>query len=212
MRIIHLAGIVVDAENFTPVSGANIYDNVSGKLLTNTDENGYFQSDLEVSPTGEIEFAFKIEGENYNFLVHKEHWGPWPGNREAVYHIGLRAQNSESHAFSQLYSSGSGVSYESALAGLNLVKEKTENKLSFDKKIKLALVGNQDSFIEVDNSYYIVSDYGWIKINSKEDLISVNDDERIQAFKMNSFLQRKDIGNMSTTASKETAAVIYIRE
>ncbi len=212
MRIIHLAGIVVDAESLTPIAGANIYDNFSGKLLTNTDENGYFHYDLEINPTGEIDFSFKVEGEKHITLSHKEHWADWPGNREAVYYIGLKEPNSNSHAFSELAASGSGTSYESALAGVNFVKEKLEENLSFNKKMKLALVGNQDSFIEVDGSYYIVSNTGWIKINSDQDLISVNDKELIKAFKMNSFLERKDIGNMSTTASKETAAVIYTRK
>ena len=212
MRIINLAGIVVDADNLTPVAGANIYDTFSGKLLTKTDENGYFQSNLEISPTGEIDFGFKIENENYNALSHKEHWGPWPGNREAVYYIGLKDPNGKVPAFSELSASGSGTSYESALEGLNFVKEKLNKKISFNKKMKRALMGNQDSFIEVDGNYYIVSNSGWLAINSDQDLIWVNQNELIKAEKMNTLLQRKDIGNMSTIVAKETAAVIYTKQ
>ena len=212
MRTINLAGIVVDAENLTPVADANVYNLFSGELLTKTDEKGYFQSKIKISPTGEIDFGFKIEGENHIALSHKEHWGPWPGDREAVYYIGLKDPNGKSPAFSELSASGSGTSYESAMEGLNFVKEKLDKKISFNKKMKLALAGNQDSFIEVDGNYYIVSNTGWIKINSDQDLISVNNNELIKAAKMNTFLERKDIGNMSTTASKETAAVVYTRE
>lgn len=206
MRTINIAGLVVDSENLSPILGANIYDNESEKLLTNTNENGYFKFELDVNKEGEIDFSLKINEEEYETLIQKEHWGDLPGNHKTVYYFGLK--HKESKPFSELSSSGNGTSYEMVLAGFENVKE----KVNFKRKMQQAREGNQDVIIEVEGSHYIVSDSGWIKLKSKEELISINGNKVVTGEKLNSLIKRNSITGMSPSDSENMDYIIYINE
>lgn len=205
MRTIYIAGLIVDSENLLPIFGANICDNESEKILASSDENGYFKLKLEIIKEGGISFSLMIKGEKYDTIIQKENWGDLPGNQQTVYYFGLKNKNSEDNSFSEMASTSKGTSYEVVLSEFENVKE----KISFNKKMYRALEGNDNVFVKVNNNYFIVSETGWIKLNTEEDLISINNQNGVPANKINAILKRRDIKNMSTTDSDKAFALIF---
>tara|TARA_R110002072_G_scaffold302796_1_gene488811 strand:+ start:4070 stop:4732 length:663 start_codon:yes stop_codon:yes gene_type:complete len=208
MRTINIAGLVVDSENLKPISGVNIYDYESEIFLITTDENGYFKSKLDVNEEGEIQFSLKINAEKYDSLIQKERWGDLPGNHSTVYYFGLKDKKSESKSFSELSFPANGTSYENVLEGFEVVKE----KVNFRKKMHQALEGNQDVFFQVDGNFYIVSDTGWIKLKSEEELISINGNKIVSGKEINDVIKRNNITGMSPSESENMDYIIYTRE
>ncbi|WP_452225605.1 hypothetical protein [Lacinutrix chionoecetis] len=208
MRTIYITGLVVDSENLTPISGVNIYNNKTEKILTTTNENGYFNSKLETNKEGEIEFSLKIDAAKYDPLIQRERWGDLSGNHRTVYYFGLKDKKSESQSFSELSSSGNGTSYEGVLAGFENIKE----KVSFRKKMQQASEGNQEVLLEVEGSFYIVSETGWIELNTVEELISINGNKAVTAKELNALVKRNNITGMSPSNSEKTDYIIYTKE
>lgn len=208
MRIINIAGLVIDSESLSPIEGANVYNNDSKELLTKTNQDGYFKSKLNVNKEGEIEFSLKIEGQTYDSLIQNERWGNLPGNHRTIYYFGLKQQKTSNQSFSELGTWVKENSYESILIGLGNIKEKK----SFNKKMQQILEGNQDVFFEVEGGYYIVNDGAWIKLNTKDDLISIDGGKGVLGNKLNSLIKRKNIIGMSPIESKNSDYIIYTKQ
>lgn len=208
MRTINITGLVIDSENLTPISGVNIYDYESEKLLTSTNDKGYFISKLDIDGVGEIKFSLKIDGKNYDPLIQRERWGDLPGDHRIVYYFGLKDKKSDAQSFSELSSSGNGTTYEGVLAGFEVVKE----KVNFSKKMQYASEGNQDVFLEVEGDFYIVSDTGWIKLNSEEELISINGNKTVTGLELNKLINRSSITGMSPSKADKMDYIVYVEE
>ena len=84
-----------------------------------------------------------------------------------------------------------------------------KNRIEFDKKIKNAKKGNEKIFFKINNSYYLVNNSGWIKLESNNDLVSINDYQNIPASQLNQFLKRKDITGMTPVSDKTASYAIY---
>ncbi|MEE4000511.1 hypothetical protein V1T75_09175 [Tenacibaculum sp. FZY0031] len=207
MRTIYVAGLVFDYNNLKPISGIDIY-NKSNEFLVKTDERGYFKTQLHVKKTGEIYFSLIIKGEKFKTIIQSEHWGDIQGNLKAIYYFGLTDKNNKDKPFSELSHKIRDTSYEIIIEGFKEVKE----KINLNNKIQENLKGNENVFIVVDGNYYIVNETGRIKLKSKEDLISINNNEYIPAHKVNSILKRNEIKNMSNSNSKNASVIIYTKK
>lgn len=208
-RNIHLAGLVVDASTLEPVKSANIYSS-DMKLLGSTNNDGYYNINLEVNSNGQIEFKLRIEKDKYKMFIDKERWGNLKGYIKFILYLGVSKLNSGVSPFSTFANEsiqGGNLSYESVVKGLESIKTKKE----FDDQLSELKKGNENSLFKISNHLYIVSNTGWIKIESDKDPISLNNKKVILANQLNSSIKRADIKEMTPVDSKNARFLIYTK-
>lgn len=203
-RGVELAGIILDSESLLPLENVEIYDS-NRTTLSKTDDKGYYKVQFDELGTGEIRFEFSLGKEGYETLKQKEHWGDLHGNIALTFYFGLQKEKSGFPEFSELHTNIKNLSYESIRDNLYLVKRNFE----FNKKVTAAKKDNQNVLITIDNAYYIVNETGLIKINSVDDLISINDEQIISASKINSLIERKEITGMTPLDINSAQFAIY---
>lgn len=71
--------------------------------------------------------------------------------------------------------------------------------------------GNEKVSIQLNNHFYIINDFGWLQIDSDQDLISVNDKKNIVASQLNATVKRKDIKDMIPIVSKDAKFAVYTK-
>ncbi|MET1258050.1 M56 family metallopeptidase [Flagellimonas sp. DF-77] len=191
-RTMEFAGLILDTETFEPLENAGIYDQ-TGALLGTTDAHGYFKADMPIAKEGDIRFEFEIRKEDYRSLVQREHWGPLPGTLQSTYYFGLRKTQSEQAQFSHLLSTNRNLDYALLLESFQPLKTRLES----NRRLEAAKKGNLAVFIEIDGSPYLVNEDGALKLNSREDLVSINGAITIPAFKINGLLQRHEVTGMT---------------
>lgn len=204
MRKIHIAGIIMETDNLTPILNANVYDKNLGTILATSDKNGYFRFVIDVNNEGEIDFSFIIKKEKYETITQNEHWGDLRGDKQVVYYFGLKHDESKINSFSEMAISKMQASYDLILSDFQEFKE----KIYFNTKVQQKLKENQDVFLQIDGNYYVVSETGWIKLNSEKDLVAIDNNVIITADKINSILKRKEIRSMSTSDSDKFSIII----
>ena len=205
-RNINIAGIVIDAKTLEPIKEAKIYD-ANDKVLTTTNKDGYFKTNIEYFKAGEIEFTFGIEKEGYFYFEQKEHWGDLGNKMNASYYIGLQHKHLEAEAFSKLISISGNISYKSIKKNFTTIKKRAD----FNNKVAIAKKGNDKVFFEIDTNFYLINDTGWIKIYAKDNLISINGEKNVPANKINALIKRKDIIKMTPTDSQKASFVIFTK-
>jgi len=196
MRNIDLGGLIVDSETLRPIEGAKIY-NENGEKLAVTNLEGYFKIKLNYLKKGEITFKLKVEKEEYAPLEQRELWGDREDNLIAAYYFGLKHKRSKSNPFSEMVTNIADVS-------LSIVNQNFENikmALTFEEKIERAKNGNDKIYFEIDNGFYVVNESGWIKLNSKEDHISIDGKKVVLASQINSLIKRKNVKGMTPIVS-----------
>lgn len=200
MRTINLTGLIVDSESLIPIDNANIYDE-KGVLIATTNSKGYFKGDLNYPSQGEIHFKIKIAKDGYQSYIQKENWANLTSNINAVYYFGIKRQNTDSNshkAFSEL-NFYDDTSYENVYNNFHKVEEKN----NFNRKIEIAKIGNENVFFKIGDSVYLISNTGWLKLKSNNDLISINGNKMIVASKINTILKRKDVFRMTPVEHKK---------
>jgi len=205
-RNINIAGIVIDSKTLLPIKDATIRD-ANDKVLTTTNNEGYFKTKIEYFKVGEIEFLFSIEKNEYFNFVQKEHWGDLGNKINASYYFGLQNKQLKTEAFSKLITIAGSLSFKSIKENFNAIKKRAD----FNNKVALAKKGNDNVFFEIDNNFYLINDTGWIKLSAKNDLISINGEKNVAAEEINSLIKRKDIKKMTPTDSKNTAFAIFTK-
>jgi hypothetical protein len=203
-RTIELAGLVLDNESLLPVENAKIY-NSEGKLLSKTDGKGFYYIEVNSPKAGEISFNLTVKKDGYTPFVQKEHWGDLQGRLKASLFMGLKKQESNSPVFSDLFPNIENLRYPTIQQKYNIVK----TRLNFEKKLNKLKEDNQHIFFEIDDSFYITNSHGWIKINSKSDLIFINDDKVIRADKINGYIKRKQITGMTPITNQRAQYAVY---
>ncbi len=198
-RSVELAGLIMDAETLEPLESVVIYDD-KGNQLSKTDVRGYYKVQFDDLGEGEIRFAYSLSKNGYKSVSQREHWGNLQGKIGKTFYFGLSKKESDTPEFSQ-HGSSNNLSYESVQNNLHLVQKQFE----FNKKLNNAKKGNQDVLIEIDKTQYLVNDTGWIKINSKEDLISIDDNLIVPASEVNGILERKEITGMTPLEKNKKA-------
>lgn len=209
IRNIDLAGLVVSAQTLSPIESAKIYDS-DGNLLGATDKNGYYNVRISYGKSGEMYFKMKIVKEGFHDFVQNEHWGDL-GDTKKIMYFGLKPSHSKISSFSAFGDSGSNsndLSYDGVISHFDKVKAQKE----FNNKLENAKAGNENVLLQIDGSFYIVDNSGWIKLNADDDLISINDKQMLTADKLNSTIKRKDVRWMTPLDKKEAKFAIYTKK
>jgi BlaR1 peptidase M56/Sulfatase-modifying factor enzyme 1 len=200
IRIINATGLIMDSETLLPVGNVSLY-NADNKLLGKTDASGFFNIEFNVEKEGEIYFKLSTKKEGYSNFVQNEHWGDLEGNLNATYYFGLRKKNSEAKSFSKLVIDKKYATYDEVKEGFSAMKE----EFSFDKKIETVKKNNDQFFFKIDNDFYLINDSGWIKLNSENDKIIVNNDKVFAAKEINLYVKRSCVTGMSPITSKNAS-------
>lgn len=190
-RSIQLAGLILDSETLLPLEKAIITDS-EGTTLAKTDNNGYYNIEFQVSNSGEIFFDFNVIKEGYNSLTRIQHWGNLQGKISSAIYIGLQQNESNTRQLSSLVPNPKDLDYETILTNYTEVKK----DFVLAKKIEASKKDNQNVFMQIDKGFYILSD-SWIRLNSKSDLVLVDNETIVPANTLNSMIKRNQIIGMT---------------
>ncbi|MCB0373441.1 MAG: M56 family metallopeptidase [Muricauda sp.] len=203
-RSVELAGIIVDSETLLPLENVTISGS-DGKILSKTNNKGYYHIEFEILSSGDIYFDFSVTKEGYNPISQKEHWGNLKGNVGSAMYFALQQKKSDATQLSSMTTNPKSLDYETVLTNY----DKVEEKFKFHQKLEGAKRGNQNVFIQLDGAYYLVND-SWIQLKSKNDLVMVDNKTIMPAFKLNKSIKRKQIVGMTPLeAGKEADFAIY---
>ena len=203
-RSVEIAGLVLDSESLQPLAKVKMYGS-KGNVLSVTDDKGYFRVLFDTLNAGEIRFEFSLQKNDYLPVVQKEHWGNLSGKIKSAFYFGLKKKNSESLEFSELVTNPSDLDYQAIRTASYPVMARME----FEKKVANLKKGNQFVYFEIENGYYIVNSKSLIQIQSKDDLISIDDHRMVKAYEINSLVERKDVTGMTPLANHSAQYAIY---
>ena len=203
-RSIEIAGLILDTESLLPIEKVEIYDH-KNNLISKTDERGYFKIKIDEYGLGEIHFGLALKKKGYVPQIQKEHWGNLTGEVKSTFYFGLQKKGSELPQFSELITNGHNLSYKGVLKHFPSIKD----KVVFNKKLHAAKKGNQLVVITIDNTNYLVNDFGWIKLNSTKDLISINNNKPVPASDLNNVIKRKQITGMTPLKNTNAKYAVY---
>ncbi|SDT16646.1 BlaR1 peptidase M56 [Maribacter dokdonensis] len=199
-RTVKLAGLVIDSETLEPIINAEI-KNYNGTVLTTTDNKGYYSLEFVNAQQGEIDFNLIVKKEGYKPLVQKEHWGNLSGEIKTSMYFGLQKNNGPTPEFSKLFTKNINLDYASIAQNISVI----ENEKFFTSKLEDVKKGNTNCIVEVNKTPYLVSATSWIKLNSFNDVIAINDETNLPASKLNTYINRNNIKAMSPLESYDTA-------
>ncbi|WP_431611414.1 hypothetical protein [Chryseobacterium sp. 'Rf worker isolate 10'] len=205
-KIINIAGIVFDSKSLLPIENVDIY-NEKGDVIAKTDSKGYFIGKLQYTNKEGIKFKIKLGKKGYLPFTQTENWAEFTkGSINTIYYFGIKKADeaSDIDSFSQFIFS-SDLSFASAVNNFENVLE----KLRFNQTISNLRKSGQNSFFEINNSYYLISDTGWIKLESPKSLIYIDPLKKISAENLNSTIQRKDIKDILHTDDGEIKITTY---
>jgi BlaR1 peptidase M56 len=200
VRTINATGLIVDSETLLPLNNAELYDD-NNQLLGKTNTDGFFDIEFGVNKEGEIRFKLFVKKDGYAKFTQGEHWGDLNDNLNATYYFGLGKKWGSSEPFSELVTGKKYTSYDEIQKKFSFVKD----DLDFEKKIEIAKKNNSLLVHKIDNDYYLISDSGWIKMNSENDKIIVNGDKIFSANVINLYVKRKCVEGMSPIQSKNAS-------
>jgi len=204
MRKIIVAGIIVNAQTLKPLEKAKLYDR-NNNLVGETNTDGYFKIDVNVSNIGPINFKLKIEKTGYKQFIQTENWADLGENVSAVMYFGLKNLNTATSAFSELFNLTDNVSYDNVINGFSKIKEKRK----FESELSVAEQGNENVFVSLEDGFYLVNNTGWIKIDSKDDLVSINGHTVASAEDLNKVVLRKNIKSMTPLEGRKEKYAVY---
>ncbi|MCA0958254.1 M56 family metallopeptidase [Muricauda ruestringensis] len=190
-RTIQLAGLILDSETLLPLEKALITDS-KGSTLAKTDNNGYYNVEIPVSNSGEIFFNFNVLKEGYLSSTQIQHWGNLQGEISSAIYIGLRQEESSARQLSSLVPNLKNLDYKTIFTNYTEVKK----DFVLAQKIEASKKGNQNVFMQIDKGFYILSD-SWIRLDSKRDLVLINDETIVPANTLNSIIKRNQIIGMT---------------
>ncbi|WP_196893807.1 hypothetical protein [Aureivirga marina] len=196
-RIVVIGGLIVDTENFSPLKGAKIFDK-NENLLGITDEKGYFKVKLRQEIKGNFLIYFSVKKQNYESITLKENWGNFGKDIKASFISGLNKKNfKEKIVFTNLEISEDN-SYRNVVSKFNALKKIK----SLENRIRKAAEGNEKVFFEIDGAYYIVYEKNWLKIETKNEIVSIDRKITMQASELNSKIKRSEIVFISNFNNK----------
>lgn len=205
-KIINVAGIVFDSKSLLPLENVDIF-NEQGDIIAKTDDKGYFKGKLQYANKEGIKFKIKLEKKGYLSFTQTENWADFQKESiNTIYSFGIKKTSdaSDVDSFSQSTFS-SDLSFKSAFNNF----ENTVEKLRFNNSINDLRKSSQKSFFDINNSYYLISNTGWIKLQSPKDSIYIDRLKKIPAENINSAIQRKDIKDILHTDSGEINITTY---
>ncbi|WP_407489623.1 peptidase associated/transthyretin-like domain-containing protein [Elizabethkingia anophelis] len=193
-RDMELAGVIVDAQSLAPIENVAILDK-NNKKIGETDANGYFRVKFPVNKTGEVLFKIKLEKNGYQSFTQNDHWSNI-ANPSGSFCIGMKKNNTEGEAFSKIL--GRNLTYTYAKASVDRIKENRKA----DDIVNSAKKGNDNLILTINDEKYLVTNFNYFKLGSKDKYIMVND--AIQPIEsLNNTLKRSNIKNLSRLGGKE---------
>ncbi len=204
-RNVNTTGLIVDSETLLPLNEAELYDG-KNQLLGKTNADGFFNIAFDVNKEGEIRFKLLVKKDGYTKFVQEEHWGDLQDNLNANYYFGLEKKRTNAKSFSELVGGNKQLTYDEMKKGFSSVKD----ELDFEKKIENVKKNNSLLVHKIDNDYYLISDSGWIKMNSENDKIIVNGDKIFSANEINAQIKRSRVRGMSPILSKKASFEIQV--
>ncbi len=199
-RNVSLTGLVVDSETLLPLNNAEFF-NDDEQLLGKTNANGFYDINFDVNNEGEIRFKLSVKKDGYAKFVQNEHWGDLHNNLNASFYFGLGKKWTKAKPFSELVTDNKYTTYEEIQKRFSPVKD----ELNFEKKIENAKKNNAFVVHKIDNDFYLINNSGWIKLNSADDKIIVNNDKIFTAKEINSYISRSCVTGMSPIISKNAS-------
>lgn len=206
IRTVEMAGLVLDSETLLPIDNVDIY-NSKGKVITKTDNDGYYKVLLQIREPGELFFQFSLNKSGYKPYLQKEHWGYLKDRQTSAMFIGLQRENSDVPEYSDMKTNISRLDYASILD----TYQKVEPNFLLEKKVSLAKKGNQDIFFEIDGNFYLVNDR-WIQLNSKEELVVVDNTKTLPAFELNNYIDRSEIIQITPIENSNAVFALFTKE
>ena len=196
--IVNIAGLILDAKTLVPVPEATVYDEQNNPLAV-TDANGFFRAKLNIITDREVNFTLIVKKAGYRVYTQKEHWANLGSHISVTYYFGMQNTVGSSKPFSEFVMNENSDSYEDVKKGFDKVKL----KIDFDNKIEEAKIGNDNLFFEIDQSYYLISKTGWLKLTSADDPVLINGKKSTIAREINSSVKRSNVKTMTTSENKD---------
>jgi len=75
--------------------------------------------------------------------------------------------------------------------------------------LSVAEQGNENVFVSLEDGFYLVNNTGWIKIDSKDDLVSINGHTVASAEDLNKVVLRKNIKSMTPLEGRKEKYAVY---
>ncbi|WP_196890099.1 hypothetical protein [Aureivirga sp. CE67] len=203
IRTIEIGGLILDTENSSPLKDAEIFDNKSN-LLGITDSKGYFNVELKQKNEGNLSIFFSVKKKNYETIIIKENWGNFGKGIKVAFISDLKKKNSKTTKVFNNLEMTNDNSYKNVSNKLKFLKKIN----SIDEQIRKEAEGNEKVFFEIDGAYYIVYDENWLKIDTKNEIVSIDRELIIRAGDLNSKIKRSEIVFMSTFNNKPFKVLI----
>lgn len=206
MRVLNVAGLIVDSKSLLPLENSKIFDE-KGTLIAKTDAKGYFKGKVNCAKEGPISFTMRIEKNGYSSFTQKENWGDLHGTINNIYYFVIKKENDNDRSFSKLISNKKDISYDAVSLGFKDIVA----QVSFQNTIESVKKGNDAVYFKIGDEYYLISNTGWLKLNSPNDNVSINGEKIVVASEINTILSRDIIKIMSTSDSKDYSFEVYIQ-
>ena len=205
IRIVELAGLVVDAKTLSPLDAAEIFD-ANNTLLGTTDDKGYYLVKINCNSASELNFKFSVRKRGYHTINQHEHWAD-VNYAKGVMYFGLKPGGSNAKAFSVFGENKNEQDYQAVLRNFDKVKDLQK----FNADLETAKAGNEDVLVHVNNKPYLVDSTGWILLYTDTDMVSIDNKQILPANELNTKVKRKQIKSMTTVAASDKKFVIYTR-
>lgn len=204
-RIIHLSGLIVDSKTLQPLEAVNIFDG-KGVQIGSTDKFGYYDININCSLTGPVNIQIKLSKKGFFSFVQKENWGDLKNDSKLVAYFGLQETSGKINGFSEFNFGKGAAGYNQILEGFSEIRKKRV----FNEHLTEAKGNNEDVFLIIDSKPYIVSNTGWIQLNSDTDKVSINGETIVAANSLNSTIKRGSVIKM-TPVEKGKGYDFYIK-
>lgn len=209
-RTVTLTGVVIDNNTLSPLKDVKFFS--ENEFIGKTNDIGFFTITLNrINSEGEIRFNLLVKKEGYKTFVQNEHWGDIE-NDNITASIYFALQKEGQNDFKSV--SNLDLDFLSSSPNLEKIEQKVDlfkKSIIFDKNLKKLKMQSAKVFYEIDDIPYLVSETGWLKLKSGEDLISINGEEIVSAKNINSVLQRKKISSMSPIESNKAKFIIHTK-
>lgn len=190
-RVIHLSGLIVDAQTLAPIASVQLSDD-HGHILGSTDGRGYYNIAITYPKPGEIYFQIIAQKKGFKTFTQSEHWGEISSNIKGLFYIGLKSGEFSGKEFSEISLYG-GSTYEDVFAEFETVKKCR----IFESNLTKAKSDNEYAFVHIDSKPYLVNNSSWIELSSKDALISIGGEKVVRAEDINNVIKRSSIKKMT---------------
>lgn len=196
-----IVGLVVDSETLLPLANVKI-TNENKKTLATTNDKGYYEVTVHSTSKEGFKFSLNLKKEEYSTFRQNDNWGEDNEKSPVMYFALQKRKSSKGGSFSELYLHKGEVT---TAVVENYFNDKVKAGSILNNKIAKLRANNNQVFFELDGGYYLVNNYAWIKLNSKDDKVSINQDKVVNASEVNNYVRHNNVQNMSSIDSPQAS-------